>query len=633
MNRLSIKWKMGLIALLAGLGFAILITYNYTATSTLDKLNDISRLSVQLEAEMLMLRRHEKDFIARKDLKYLTKFEKSYNQIKRTLAQAESQLQTVALPNKYTDELKIVLNSYQEKFHDLVQEQQTIGLHAKDGLYGSLRKEVHQIENLLTQSEQSDDSKIDVNSLMRTMLMLRRHEKDFMLRRDSKYVDKFSHRITIMRDKINAIDTNSNFTQQANIALNNYQQQFMALVAGEQAFGLTSSQGVLGEMRKSIHQSETILNSFNQLSKEHIEQYIARKSSTNLLVGASVVLVILVTLALIANGISRRITALSKRMTYAASAKDLSLRATLSGNDEITAMAKTYNHMMAQFDSLMTEVRQSSLELAQASIDLKHTSEQAAVGVNRQLSDSEQLVSAMTQVSDSVSEVAFNAGEAAKASSTADQASSGGHQMVTENRMSFEKLVADIETSGTIIQNLSTESNNIEAMLNDIRGIADQTNLLALNAAIEAARAGEQGRGFAVVADEVRTLAQRSAESTLEIENVISRLQSLASEAVSAMQLGRTQAETSVVNTNNVEIALNDIKVSSEAVNSMNRQIATAAQQQSTVVQEINLNLMSIADVAKNTSHLSETISVSSEQLQHLSDQLGKRVMEFKLTG
>jgi methyl-accepting chemotaxis protein len=632
MGSLNIKWKLSLLAILAGIGFVILITYNYLATETLIKFNEISRQTVQVEAEMLMLRRHEKDFIARKDLKYLKKFDKTFSKISNSLNQVDQELLSVDITSQHIKGLGQVLNLYRDKFSHLVKQQQKVGLHAKDGLYGSLRNEVHQIENLIIEREKLSGSSIELHSLMRTMLMLRRHEKDFMLRRDVKYVDKFNNRIEIMRNKLKSNDTDNTFKQKADAALDNYHQQFLQLVKGEQKFGLTSSEGILGEMRENIHQVESLLKSFNQFTLENIEEHISHKKLIDIVVGLCLILVIMLALIIIANGISRRITNLSKLMTLVASSKNLTLRASISGNDEISEMAHIYNEMMSEFEALMTEVKASSLELDQASKDLKASSLQTTVGVNRQLSDSEQVVSAMTQVSNSVAEVAFNASEAANASLSAEQASLSGHQLVKENRKSFEKLVTDIEKSGAIIQDLNKESNNIEAMLNDIRSIADQTNLLALNAAIEAARAGEQGRGFAVVADEVRTLAQRSAASTQEIEHVVIRLQSLASDAVLAMNLGKIQAESSVVDTKNVELALSDIRNYSETVNDMNRHIATAAEQQSTVVQEINRNLMSITEVAGETSSLTETISVSGEQLRNLSEQLGQRVEKFTLS-
>jgi len=631
-DQLSIKWKLGLLAILAAIGFVTMFTYNYLATTTLIKFNSISRHTVQLEAEMLMLRRHEKDFIARKDLKYREKFTQTYAKITATLAQVEHDLLLVDISSQYIEELKRELANYRNTFSLLIKQQQIVGLHAKDGLYGSLRNEVHQIESLLIEHETLSGSSIAVHSLMRTMLMLRRHEKDFMLRRDLKYVEKFNQRIAMMRNQLTSHNTISHFRQDLTIALNNYQQQFLQLVDGEKSFGLNSSQGVLGNMRGSIHQVEALLKSFSQFAIDNIEQHIESKKLIDIIVGLSLMILIMMALIIIANGISQRITNLSKLMSLAASSKDLSLRACVTGHDEISKMANVYNDMMIEFDELMIEVKNSSLALAQASKDLRASSEHTIVGVNRQLSDSELVVAAITQVSDSVAEVAFNASEAAETSSSADQASHKGHQLVQENRKSFAKLVADIENSAVIIKNLSEESNNIEAMLNDIRGIADQTNLLALNAAIEAARAGEQGRGFAVVADEVRTLAQRSAGSTLEIEKIVVRLQSLATEAVTAMHLGKIQAEESVENTNNVELALSKIKDSSELVNGMNREIAIAAEQQSSVVQEINHSLVSIAEVARNTSTLTETISTSSEQLQGLSDQLGLRVLKFTLS-
>jgi len=632
MNHINIKWKLGLLAALAALGFASLITYNTIATSTLMKFNNISQQTIQLEKEMLTLRRHEKDFIARKDLKYLAKFDKTSVSMDSTLSNIEQALHEVDIEEKHTKELKNNIQSYKQQFATLVKQQQTIGLHAEDGLYGSLRSEVHQIESLLTKQEESLSLTTDVNSLMRTMLMLRRHEKDFMLRRNMKYVDKFDKRITIMQSKIDLSKLPNSFKQKAKAALENYNQQFLELVDGEKTFGLTSKEGIHGEMRNTIHQAEKTLKMFHQFSEENVEQYLKNKTIIDILVGLCLILITISSLILIARGISMRITGLSQLMTIAAKDKNLSLRAESSGHDEISSMAKIYNEMMSEFNMLMTEVKDSSLALAQAAKELKSSSEETQLGVNRQLNDGEQVVAAMTQVSTSVSEVANKASEAAIASSATDQASLKGQQLVIDNRQSFEKLVIEIEKSGDIITNLSTESNNIEAMLNDIRSNAEQTNLLALNAAIEAARAGEQGRGFAVVADEVRTLAQRAASSTLEIENVVTRLQSLADDAVITMNLGKTQAEESSKNTNNVELALNDIKQSTETIDHMNRDIATASEQQSVVAQDINQNLKSIVQVAHHTATLTDNISVSSEQLQKLSDQLAERVLLFKLS-
>ena len=632
MGHLNIKAKMGLLALLVAAGLIALIILNYLSLTSLSKLEEVRLEAAALKSDMLMLRRHEKDFIARKDLKYDEKFEKSFATMEEGILEVKGDMNSFNMDVEDITELQAVLLSYKGNFHALVEQQKVIGLNPKDGLYGALRDKVHQIEALITSYEKEHGVTRDTHSLMRTMLMLRRHEKDFMLRRDLKYVDKFNKRIKVLQQKLQASSLDSGFEAKASVALKGYQSNFLALVKAEEHFGLSSKEGILGDMRSTIHQSESLLDDLNTRIALFTEEQIQQEVMVNMVTGIVLATLIIGLLVAISRGITSRITSLSTVMSNASRDKDLSIRVTATGGDEIASMASIYNKMMEEFDGLMREVHTSSIDLSAASKQLKTSTTLTADGVNRQLIESEQVATAMNEMNATVAEVANNASQAAEASSVADEASNKGHQRVEENRNSFSQLAANIESSGTIIENLSDESNNIGAMLNVIRGIAEQTNLLALNAAIEAARAGEQGRGFAVVADEVRTLAQRSAQSTQEIEDVVNRLQKLAADAVAAMQQGKTQADESVENTSNVERALSDIKNAIETVNSMNIQIATAAEEQSNVSEEINRSVVSITDVARETSQLTETISAAGEQLQSLSDQLGERVSRFKLS-
>jgi len=632
MGRLNIREKMGLLALLVAAGLITLIILNYLSLTSLSKLEEVRLEAVALKSDMLMLRRHEKDFIARKDLKYDEKFENSFAAMEEGVLEVKGDMDSYNMDVADVTELQAVLLSYKGNFHALVEQQKMIGLHPKDGLYGALRDKVHQIETLITRYEKEHGVTKDTHSLMRTMLMLRRHEKDFMLRGDLKYLTKFDKRIKILQQKLQANSLDNGFESQALTALKGYQTNFLALVKAEERFGLSSKQGILGEMRTTIHQSETLLDDLNARIALFTEEHIQQEKMINMVTGITLATLIIGLLVAISRGITNRITNLSTVMSKASHDKDLSVRVSASGGDEIALMATIYNEMMEEFDGLMREVHTSSIDLSAAAMQLKSSTTLTAEGVNRQLIESEQVATAMNEMNATVAEVANNASQAAEASSVADEASNKGHQRVRENRNSFTQLAANIESSGVIIENLSEESNNIGAMLNVIRGIAEQTNLLALNAAIEAARAGEQGRGFAVVADEVRTLAQRSAQSTQEIEDVVNRLQKLAADAVAAMQQGKTQADESVENTSNVEKALNDIKNAIETVNNMNIQIATAAEEQTNVSEEINRSVVSITDVARETSQLTKTIAAAGDQLQSLSIQLGERVSRFKLS-
>jgi len=255
--------------------------------------------------------------------------------------------------------------------------------------------------------------------------------------------------------------------------------------------------------------------------------------------------------------------------------------------------------------------------------------EQSNQGVQRQQSEIEQVATAMNEMSATVQEVARNTAQAADAAHQAEEVASAGALAATESIGGISRLVDDVEQAATVIKQLEQESDNIGSVLDVIRGIAEQTNLLALNAAIEAARAGEAGRGFAVVADEVRTLASRTQQSTAEIQRMIELLQSEAQQAVQAMGKAEDGAKIGSDQVQALAESLADVSSAVNAINEMNAQIATAAEEQSAVSEEINRNIVNISTLAEQTTEASMETSRATDNLAHEAGNLRAVVHQF----
>jgi methyl-accepting chemotaxis protein len=251
--------------------------------------------------------------------------------------------------------------------------------------------------------------------------------------------------------------------------------------------------------------------------------------------------------------------------------------------------------------------------------------------VMEQRSETDMVASAMNEMSATVQEVARNASQTAAASRGADDEAKNGAFVATEALGGIEVLIRDIENAAKVIQKVEADSANIGMVLDVIKGIAEQTNLLALNAAIEAARAGEQGRGFAVVADEVRTLASRTQKSTEEIQTMIERLQGGVRDAVRAMEAAQTRAQFGSDQVEKAAESLGMIAGEVGTINDMNTQIATAAEEQSAVADEINRNISSISHMADMTSEGAKQTSQISEELVRVANELNRLVGQFKL--
>lgn len=269
-----------------------------------------------------------------------------------------------------------------------------------------------------------------------------------------------------------------------------------------------------------------------------------------------------------------------------------------SGSEEVGRLADRFNVFLEKMQSVVQRLTTATNRLVAAAEKSSEVMERNTLAILQQQSETDQVATSMTGMALTVNDVAKNAAKAEQAARDADDEAKRGREVVSDTVTSIQSLAVEVERAGEVIQNLEKDSEAIGAVLDVIKGIAEQTNLLALNAAIEAARAGEQGRGFAVVADEVRTLASRTQQSTQEIQGMIERLQAGAQQAVEAMAASQRRAEANVEQANRAGESLGSITGAVATIREMNAQIASAAEQQSAVAAEINRNIMRISQLA-----------------------------------
>lgn len=310
----------------------------------------------------------------------------------------------------------------------------------------------------------------------------------------------------------------------------------------------------------------------------------------------------------------------------------LSTRLKIETNDEMKLIADDFNNMAERFESLVKEIANAVKLLSTTAIEYSQVSIASHQNLENQNRETEQVATAMNEMSATVQEVAKSASDASISAANADTEAASGKSIVQETIGSIEGIAGEVENAGSVIQSLAKESEAIGSVLDVIKGIAEQTNLLALNAAIEAARAGEQGRGFAVVADEVRTLASRTQDSTKEIEAMIERLQIGANNAVQVMDTGHKKAQEGVNNGHRAASALLAITDAVETINQMNSHIACAAEEQSVTAEEMNRNIIHISQLTEVTLDGANETREKSTKLSELADNLDVLLSQFKLS-
>ncbi|BBP61616.1 methyl-accepting chemotaxis protein [Pseudomonas sp. St316] len=399
-----------------------------------------------------------------------------------------------------------------------------------------------------------------------------------------------------------------------------------------QAFKLVTADAV--QARKEMtDQGATIVTLSEQLYQIQLDRRDAESAQARTLQLVSTLLALLVGV-IAAVIITRQITG-PLRDTLAVveriASGDLSHTVIVTRRDELGVLQQGIARMGVTLRDLISGIRDGVTQIASAAEELSAVTEQTSAGVNSQKVETDQVATAMHEMTATVQEVARNAEEASQAAAAADGEARAGDKVVNEAIAQIERLASEVARSTDAMTVLQQESDKIGSVMDVIKAVAEQTNLLALNAAIEAARAGEAGRGFAVVADEVRGLAQRTQKSTEEIEGLVAGLQNGTQQVAAVMNNSRSLTDSSVALTRKAGVSLENITRTVSNIQSMNQQIATAAEQQSAVAEEISRSIINVRDVSEQTAAASEETAASSVELARLGNQLQMMVSHFRV--
>ncbi len=493
------------------------------------------------------------------------------------------------------------------------------------------------VEAIITLSTYNERSLIvaSAGNAQSSLLDARTDEKNFQLRRDDTYrrnaealVDQAVNALLPLKDILVIPEDRARVDFVADSST-----QYKTLLA-ELARNLDAGPDALAETeRKLTEVARAMVNKAEELQSIQVtrmeEQY---DSAITLLI--SITVIALLAAAIIAWSMIRAITTPIRQTVEVANrvaSGDLTVNISSDRGDEFGALQAAFGAMVTNLRELIQQIDSGASNIASASVELSTVTSQTRQGVAEQQDQTDQVATAMNEMVATVNDVAKSAEAAFAAAQHASQKSGDGEKAVNETLSFVSDLTTQVNNVMGKLRALQNDTQNIGTVLDVIKSVAEQTNLLALNAAIEAARAGEQGRGFAVVADEVRSLAQRTQSSATEIETLIGTLVSSAESSVTTMETSTQLAEQTLGRAEMAGTTIREMAEAVEEIRQYNSQIATAAEQQSSVAEDINQNVTRIRDVGEQSATSTEQVSAASEELAKLAEGLSTQVGRFKV--
>ncbi|WP_123309818.1 methyl-accepting chemotaxis protein [Vibrio crassostreae] len=572
---------------------SLLFTTSQFADTTA-QMSEAKQLTKELEVRLLNLRRNEKDFLLRSDLKYLDKFDVNYNKFLASESQLNAVLNDLGLAN--STHLREDIETYHTSFVNLTKASEVYGLARDKGLLGQFHEVLDNI-NATASAEQKVELYL-FNDL----------------------IEKGTFDPSVLSLTSSAMAANSGALIEA----------AKQVVEQKQVIGLKHNVGLLGETRSGSHAIETQFKEFSAVLEQETQQLMDRLSLINNILCLAVLASIILFSWLIVRSIVGKIESLLSVIRNIVDSNDVSIRSTENGKDELGTLGEYFNQLLDQLEGLIAASQSKSLQLTQSTSNMHDELESVIKQFEVQANHTSTMTTSVQEMVLTIGEISESTSVAAEGVHQAKVNADKGREVVVDTINNITQLSERLSSSQDSISSLNHHVDQIGDAVNIIQGIAEQTNLLALNAAIEAARAGEQGRGFAVVADEVRALASRTHQSTTEITSVVTAIQSQMNASMTEIGECNQQGQLTLKDSEELDASLQLILSDMESIQGNSERIASAIEEQGAVMAQVSDSITELNTISNDNNASAQHCLVEVDKVAEQANDMDQAVAQFK---